>query len=240
MIRYWVISRWSSPIPDRRCSPVSWLISTRRLASSFPTFRIVSMSFGRSPMCFGSMATVTTGSETCRISSNGTISGEFDIVVPANASVRPMTAAMLPAWTSSTMSRSGPMNSETCWTRFLIFVPTIVELHPLDEATREHPAGGDLPGVRVHRDVGDHERGRTLGRGRRTSPCRRSTSGRPARCSGSGTAARPCGAREVLDDHVEDDVVDPGPLRDLARATRRRRNRRCRGTSPRSSACTGC
>ena len=74
-------------------------------------------------MCFGSIATVTTGSETWRISSKGTIPGSSERVVPAKASVSPMTAAMFPAGTSSTIRRSGPMNSETCWTRFLIFVP---------------------------------------------------------------------------------------------------------------------
>jgi anthranilate synthase component 1 len=44
---------------------------------------------------------VTTGSETWRISSNGIISGTVDMVVPAKASVRPMTAAMFPAGTVS-------------------------------------------------------------------------------------------------------------------------------------------
>ncbi len=92
---------------------------------------MTSMSFGRSAIRFGSIATVTTGSETWRISSNGVISANVEVVVPAKASVRPITAAMFPAGTSSTISRSGPMNSETCWIRFFIFVPTIESSIPL-------------------------------------------------------------------------------------------------------------
>ena len=117
-------------MPESRCSPVSWLISTRRLASSFAILRMTSMSFGRSAIRFGSMATVTTGSETCRISSNGAIPASAAIVVPAKASESPITAAMLPAVTSSTISRSGPMNSDTCWIRFLVFVPTTLSSIP--------------------------------------------------------------------------------------------------------------
>ena len=61
------------------------------------------------------------------------------MVVPAKASVSPMTAAMFPAVTSSTISRSGPMKRETCWMRFLIFVPTMLELHPLLRGGRRRP-----------------------------------------------------------------------------------------------------
>ena len=88
------------------------------------------MSFGRSAIRFGSMATVTTGSETWRISSNGAMPASEAMVVPANASVSPITAAMLPAVTSSTMRRSGPMNRETCWMRLRVFVPTTASSIP--------------------------------------------------------------------------------------------------------------
>ena len=50
-----------------------------------------------------------------------------------------MTAAMLPAVTSSTIRRSGPMNKETCWIRLRILVPTIASSIPfcsLPEKTR--------------------------------------------------------------------------------------------------------
>ena len=77
-----------------------------------------------------------------------------------------MTAAMFPAVTSSTISRSGPMNSETCWIRFLFFVPATWSSIPLTRRPEKTRPGGDLPCVLVHGDVGDHERGRAVGVGR--------------------------------------------------------------------------
>ena len=58
-----VTSRWSSPIPWMRCSPVSWFISTLMLGSAFAMNLRTSMSLGRSLGFLASMLIVTTGSE---------------------------------------------------------------------------------------------------------------------------------------------------------------------------------
>ena len=62
-MRYWVISRCSSPMPAIRCSPVSVLMSIWMDGSALLMDRSTSMSLGRSAVFFASMATVTTGSE---------------------------------------------------------------------------------------------------------------------------------------------------------------------------------
>ena len=58
-----------------RCSPVSSLISTLTVGSSFPTCLKTSMSFGRSLVLLASTATVTTGSDMCSIPSKGSMIG---------------------------------------------------------------------------------------------------------------------------------------------------------------------
>ncbi len=54
--------------------------------------------------------------------SNGVISTD-ETVEPAMASFRPVTAAMFPAGTRSTSSRSPPMKIPTDWMRFWPAVP---------------------------------------------------------------------------------------------------------------------
>ncbi len=63
IMRYSVISRWSSPMPDMRCSPVSLLISMFREGSALAIVLSTSTSLGRSFMFLASMALVMTGSE---------------------------------------------------------------------------------------------------------------------------------------------------------------------------------
>ena len=63
LILYSVISRWSSPIPDIRCSPVSLLISMFSEGSALAMTLRTSTSLGRSAMFLASMALVMTGSE---------------------------------------------------------------------------------------------------------------------------------------------------------------------------------
>ncbi len=56
-------SRWSSPIPLIRCSPVSCLISTCSVGSDFDSSLSAAMSLTVSFSSFASTAFVTTGLE---------------------------------------------------------------------------------------------------------------------------------------------------------------------------------
>ncbi len=124
-------SRWSSPIPDIRCSPVSSSIVTFRVLSSFATCRSTSTSLGRSFMCFASTATVTTGSLACWMASKGIMSSMEETVAPTYASFRPVTAAILPAGICSTSSLSGPMKIPTCCSLFVFTEPDTLSSIPL-------------------------------------------------------------------------------------------------------------
>ena len=59
-----MISRCSSPMPERRYSPDSLFMVNLRLGSSSVSFLMTLSNLGRSLTSVGSTATVTTGSET--------------------------------------------------------------------------------------------------------------------------------------------------------------------------------
>ena len=119
---YWprnftAISRWSSPIPLSRYSPVSLFIVVTRFGSSIERRCIRSTRRGSSFGCFGSIAIVTTGSETYLMRSKGTIAPLCDTstsVSPALARSSPSNAAIFPATMRSTTSLNAAMYIETC------------------------------------------------------------------------------------------------------------------------------
>ena len=83
VIKCSLISKCNSPKPAIIFSPVSWLIVTFKVGSSFSKFLKTSINFGKSFGFFASIALDTTGSNKCDIASNPSIDESVVIVSPA-------------------------------------------------------------------------------------------------------------------------------------------------------------
>ena len=213
-------------MPESRCSPVSWLISTLRLASSLRDLahdldelrevaHVLRLDRDRDDR-LGNVADLLERDHV----------GTADIVVPANASVRPMTAAMLPAVDLLDHEALGAHEEGDVLDPVLRLRAGDLELHALLECVRRtdrpvaiSPAFGSIVmsvTMNERRPVG-------VGRSAIAIPIRARTS--PFQMFGIRYFCATWGLGKMANDHVEDDVVDLRLLRDLLRDDRSRRTR---------------